>query len=140
MILLLMTLTFNDSNIGTSLKISMYLNRYIQLILSLFVETIRKKITTNYRTILDEMQITLAKETLLTCIGNVASIKDDIMPSYGHHKKRMHKFLQFILQEDHNVMQFEKVLKQNALEYLLHIPEKSQSSFMGTKDIGKVHF
>ena len=84
------------------------------------------------------MQITLARETLSTCIGDVASIQENIMPKHGNHKQRMHKFLQFILQEDHNVMQFEKMLQQNGLEELLNKTGSAQGNFAETKDIGKM--
>ena len=84
------------------------------------------------------MQITLARETLSTCIGDVASIQENIMPKHGNHKQRMHKFLQFILQEDHNVMQFEKMLQQNGLEELLNKTGSAQGNCAETKDIGKM--
>ncbi|XP_078324280.1 uncharacterized protein LOC111123198 isoform X2 [Crassostrea virginica] len=98
-------------------------------------ENIRKMITSNYKNILDEMQITLARETLSKCIGDVKTIKENILPKNGKRQQRMSKFLQFILQEDHNVIEFEKMLRNNGLEELLKINEDSNREHLAPQDI-----
>ncbi|XP_062571659.1 uncharacterized protein LOC134233692 [Saccostrea cucullata] len=98
-------------------------------------ENIRRMITSNYKNILDEMQITLARETLSKCIGDVDSIQEKILPKNGKRRQRMANFLQFILQEDHNVIQFEKMLKNNGLEDLLRINDNIHGEHIATEDI-----
>lgn len=83
------------------------------------------------------MQITLAKETLSKCIGDVATIREKILPKNGKRRQRMNHFLQFILQEDHNVIEFEKMLRNNGLEELLKVDETVQGEHIATQDIGK---
>lgn len=102
----------------------------------IIVENIRKMITSNYKNILDEMQITLARETLSKCIGDVKTIKENILPKNGKRQQRMSKFLQFILQEDHNVIEFEKMLRNNGLEELLKINEDGNGEHLAPQDIG----
>lgn len=82
------------------------------------------------------MQIKLAKITLSKCIGDVNGIMEKVLPRNGNRRRRMSQFLQFILQDDYNVIEFEKVLKHNGLQNLLIIEEKVQGDDMGTKDIG----
>lgn len=82
------------------------------------------------------MQIKLARETLSKCIGDVDEIMGKVLPKNGNRKQRMGQFLQFLLQNDHNVIEFEKVLKHNGLENLLIIEEKVKGDDMATKDIG----
>ena len=82
------------------------------------------------------MQITLARETLSKCIGDVKTIKENILPKNGKRQQRMSKFLQFILQEDHNVIEFEKMLRNNGLEELLKINEDGVREHLATQDIG----
>lgn len=89
--------------------------------------------------ILDEMQITLARETLSKCIGDVSAIQEKILPKNGRRRQRMNHFLQFILQEDHNVIEFEKMLRNNGLEELLKIDESVQGEHIATGDIGKTN-
>lgn len=105
-------------------------------ILFCIAENIRGKITTNYRQILDEMQIKLARDTLSKCIGDVDGIMEKILPKNGNRRQRMSHFLQFILQDDYNVIEFEKVLKYNGLDKLLII-EENFGDDMATKDIGR---
>nr|XP_022306259.1 uncharacterized protein LOC111112774 isoform X3 [Crassostrea virginica] len=82
-------------------------------------ENIRKMITSNYKCILDEMQLKLARETLSCCIGNVSQIKEDILPKNGSRRDRMNKFIQFILKDDFNVIMFEKMMRNNGIEKFL---------------------
>lgn len=76
-------------------------------------------ILSNYKDILDEMQMVLAKETLSQCVGNINGIKRICSPRNGYRRQRMCSFLQFILQDDNNVLKFEKMLRDNGLESLL---------------------
>lgn len=101
-------------------------------------ENIRKVITSNYQHILNEMQMTLARETLSKCIGDVDSIRDKILPRNGQRRQRMSQFLQFVLQYDHNVIEFEKVLKENGLDTLLQIDENIDGDHIVTPNIGKI--
>jgi hypothetical protein len=94
-------------------------------------------ITSNYKLILDEMQITLARETLSNCIGDVDTIQQKILPKNGKRRERMNHFLQFILQEDHNVIEFEKMLRNNGLEELLKVDETVGGEHIAAQDIGK---
>nr|XP_034318199.1 sacsin-like isoform X8 [Crassostrea gigas] len=98
-------------------------------------ENIRKVITSNYKNILEEMQMKLAKETLSKCVGDVDEIREKILPKNGDRKKRMSSFLQFILQDDHNVIEFEKMLRNNDLEDLLKIDENVQGEHIPTQGI-----
>lgn len=93
-------------------------------------------ITSNYKNILEEMQMTLVIETLSNCIGRVDEIKEMCLPRNGNRRQRMNRFLQFILKDDHNVIEFEKALSNNGLKELLkykYAPEDHVSE----KDIGK---
>lgn len=93
-------------------------------------------ITFNYKNILEEMQMTLVVETLSKCIGRVDDIKDQCLPKNGNRRQRMNRFLQFILQDDHNVIEFEKVLSNNGLKELLKNPY-SPGEHVSEKDMGK---
>lgn len=84
------------------------------------------------------MQTTYAKETISNCIGNTNEITENILPRNGNRRQRMSNFLQFILKEDHNVIEFEKMLKQNGLEKLLEMKEKDQEQILSTQDIGRL--
>lgn len=84
------------------------------------------------------MQIKLARDTLSKCIGDVDGIMEKILPKNGNRRQRMSHFLQFILQDDHNVIEFEKVLRHNGLEKLLIIEENVNGDEMDTKDIGRL--
>lgn len=80
----------------------------------------------------------LAKETLSKCVGDVNEIREKILPKNGNRKKRMSSFLQFILQDDHNVIEFEKMLRNNDLEDLLKIDENVQGEHIPTQGIGRL--
>lgn len=101
------------------------------------VEDIRKSIIKNFKAVLNEMQITLARETLSGCIGDVDAIREKLSPENGSRKQRMGRFLQFILQDDQNVIEFEKMLKINGLDYLLTTVETTKEERLNTNDIGK---
>lgn len=101
-------------------------------------ENIRKNIAYNFNGLLEEMQTTYAKETISNCIGNTDEITENILPRNGNRRQRMSNFLQFILKEDHNVIEFEKMLKQNGLEKLLEMKEKDQEQILSTQDIGRL--
>lgn len=55
--------------------------------------------------------MTFAREALSNCIGNIDGITQRILPKNGNRRQRMSYFLQFILKEDHNVIEFEKNVK-----------------------------
>lgn len=95
-------------------------------------------ITSNYKNILDEMQLSVAKETLTKCIGDVDEIREKIEPNYGNRRQRMNDFLQFVLENDHNVIEFEKMLRNNGLEDLLREDENMQENQTDRQDIGKL--
>ncbi|XP_052678854.1 uncharacterized protein LOC128159711 isoform X2 [Crassostrea angulata] len=97
-------------------------------------ENIRNMITSNYKNILEEMQMTLVKETLSKCTGSVDDINEKCLPRNGNRRQRMNRFLQFILQNDHNVIEFEKVLSNNGLRELLKNKDAS-GEHVSKKDI-----
>lgn len=97
------------------------------------VEDIRRRISYNFRNILNELQISLAKETLTKCIGNVDAVHEMILPKNGKRRERMTRFLKFILQEDYNVIEFEKIVNSNGLEELL---QNRETIFKEPQDIG----
>lgn len=92
-------------------------------------------ILSNYKNILEEMQMTLARETLTKCIGDVDEIKEKLLPKNGNRKQRMSDFLQFILQYDDNVIEFKRMLKRNGLQDLLREVDREKDTFH--QDIGK---
>lgn len=104
----------------------------------LIAENIRKKIAYTFNGLLEEMQMTFAQETLSNCIGDTDSITEKILPTNGNRRQRMSKFLQFILKEDHNVIEFEKMLKHNGLEKLLEMSENDQKQLLSTQNIGRL--
>lgn len=84
------------------------------------------------------MQIKLARDTLSKCVGDVDGIMEKMLPKNGNRRQRMSHFIQFILQDDHNVIEFEKVLKHNGLDELLIMEENVKGDDMATKDIGRL--
>lgn len=62
---------------------------------------------------------------------------EKILPKNGNRRQRMSHFFQFILQDDYNVIEFEKVLKYNGLDKLLII-EENFGDDKATKDIGRL--
>lgn len=103
----------------------------------LIAGNIREKIAFNFNKLLEEMQTTFALETLSNCIGDTVGIIENILPRNGNRKQRMSNFLQFILKEDHNVVEFEKMLKHNGLEKLLEMNENDQEQLVCTQNIGR---
>lgn len=93
---------------------------------------------TNYKFILEEMQVTLAKETLSKCNGNVEEISQKLLPANGNRKHRMDNFLQFILKDDINVIELERTLKSNGLENCLLIDETSQAEYTVSQRTGRL--
>lgn len=83
------------------------------------------------------MQVTLAKETLSRCLGNTGVIKEQILPINGNRRQRMTNFLRFILQDDHNVLEFEKMLINNGLQKLLISAKSVQGDHIPNEDIGR---
>lgn len=104
----------------------------------LIVEDIRKFITSNYKNILDEMQITLANEILSMCIGNIDAVRNKISQMDKSRYQRMNDFLRFIVQDDHNVIEFAKVLKNNGLEDLLRSNHDVRLEDILVQDVGKL--
>lgn len=91
----------------------------------------------NFENILDEMQMTLAMETLSECIGDVDKIRKNILPGQGTRKQRMQNFLRFILLYDHNVIVFEKMLERNGLENILKMKQNAGGENISSENIGK---
>lgn len=104
----------------------------------LIAGNIREKIAFNFNKLLEEMQTTFALETLSNCIGDTVGIIENILPRNGNRKQRMSNFLQFILKEDHNVVEFEKMLKHNGLEKLLEMSENDQEQLVSSQNIGRL--
>lgn len=98
-------------------------------------EKIRTMITSNFKDILDEMQMVLVKETLSRCVGDVDDIRRICSPGNGYRRQRMCSFLQFILQDDNNVLEFEKILRDNGLESLLTKNETAEGEHIALKFI-----
>lgn len=111
---------------------------YFILILFFVLEKIRKLITMNYRNILDEMQTPLARETLSKCNGNVNEIKEVLCDGCKSRRERMNIFLRFILHDDHNVVEFAKVLRKNGLKELLSSKGRRQRENMSDQGIGNI--
>ena len=83
------------------------------------------------------MQLSIAKEILSDCIGDVRDVKTKILPKNGIRRKRMNTFLQFILQEDYNVIVFEEMLKSSGLEELFDLGKcKNVKDTKITGDVG----
>lgn len=93
-------------------------------------------IVSNYEYILDEMQMTLAMETLSECIGDVDTIKKTILPKQGTRIQRMQSFIRFILLDDHNVIVFEKMLERNGLAKILKMKENVEREDITSENIG----
>lgn len=70
----------------------------------------------NYKNILNEMQTPFARETLSKCNGNVNEIREILFDKCKSRRERMNTFLRFILHDDHNVVQFAKVLRKTGLK------------------------
>lgn len=83
------------------------------------------------------MQLILAKETLSKCIGDTVMIKEKILPRNGSRRQRMSNFLRFILHDDHNVLEFEKMLIKNGLQELLIRRKSTQEDNFTNEDIGR---
>ena len=88
------------------------------------------------------MQFTIARHTLSKCIGNVSVATENILRGKGKRRERMNKFMQFVLQEDYNVMAFEKVLVKSGLEDLLNLKicEAVKKNSKVVQEIGKLVF
>lgn len=84
------------------------------------------------------MQFTFAREVLSRCIGDVDEMGKKILPKNGNRRERMSTFLQFILQEDYNVIEFENILKNNGLGDLLKMGETIQREHTPAQDIGRL--
>lgn len=65
------------------------------------------------------MQLSLARDTLSKCTGNVDEIGKKIRPTNGNRRQRMSEFLSFVLQDDINLIEFERMLKGNNLENII---------------------
>lgn len=95
----------------------------------MIAENFKRNIMSNYKNILSKMNMRFASETLSKCIGEVDLIREKIRN--GNHRQRMNTFLQFILQDDNNVIEFERMLRNYGLEELLKKDESKE-----TQDIG----
>lgn len=89
------------------------------------LENIKKRISSNYEDVLDEMQLSLVREELSKFTGDVDAIGEKIRPTNGNRRQRMSEFIHFVLQDDINLIEFERMLKRNNLEniigkYLIH--------------------
>lgn len=82
-------------------------------------ENIRKRISSNYKDVLDEIELSLARETLSKCTGDIDAIMEKILPQNGNRRQRMSEFLHFVLQDDINLIEFERTLKRNNLENII---------------------
>lgn len=83
------------------------------------------------------MQLSVAREILDECNGKVSDAQEKILPKNGNRRKRMNEFLQFILQEDYNVIVFEEMLKNSGFhELFVHKKCESENTEHETKEIG----
>lgn len=98
----------------------------------LIAEYFKKNILSNYKNILSKMNMRLASETLSKCIGDVDLIREKILPRNGNHRQRMNTFLQFILQDDNNVIEFERMLRNYGYEELLKKDESKETQNIGS--------
>lgn len=96
-----------------------HVNKGLQTELTSIVDNIRKNMSSNYKNILDEMQLSLARETLSRCTGNVDDMWRKIAPENGSRTQRMCDVLQFIFQHKGNRIEFEKILKENGLKNVI---------------------
>lgn len=93
-----------------------HVNKGLQAELTCIVDNIRTKMSSKYKKILDEMQLSLARETLSRCTGNVDDMWRKIAPESGSRTQRMCDVLHFIFQHKGNRVEFEKILKENGLK------------------------
>lgn len=84
------------------------------------------------------MQITLANETLAKCIGYVHDVKNKLSQKKSSRHQRMNAFLRFIVKDDHNVIEFARVLENNGLEELLRCKHDVHGENIPVQDIGKL--
>lgn len=84
------------------------------------------------------MQITLANEILSMCIGNIDAVRNKISQMDKSRYQRMNDFLRFIVQDDHNVIEFAKVLKNNGLEDLPRSNHDVRLEDILVQDVGKL--
>lgn len=82
------------------------------------------------------MQTPLATETLSKCVGDVNDTREKIHEGCKSRRERMGNFLRFILHYDHNVIEFEKVLRGNGLAELLSCEESVQRKDISVGGIG----
>lgn len=82
------------------------------------------------------MQISLAKETISKCVGDVNEMRKKIYEGGKSRRERMNNFLRLIIHDDYNVIEFAKVLKENGLEELLACEESIQRKNISPQDIG----
>lgn len=82
------------------------------------------------------MQISLAKETLSKCVGDVNEIRKKIYEGGKSRKERMNNFLRLIIHNDFHVIEFAKVLRDNGLKELLTYTESIQRKHTSGQDIG----
>lgn len=82
------------------------------------------------------MQISLAKETLSKCIGDVNEMRKKIYEGGKSRRERMNNFLRLIIHDDYNVIKFAKVLRENGLDELLACEESIQRKHISAQDIG----
>lgn len=82
------------------------------------------------------MQISLAKETLSKCVGDVNEMRKKIYEGGKSRRERMNNFLRLIIHDDYNVIKFAKVLRENGLEELLACEANIQRKHISAQDIG----
>lgn len=82
------------------------------------------------------MQISLAKETISKCVGDVHEMRKKIYEGGKSRRERMNNFLRLIIHDDYNVIKFAKVLKENGLEELLACEESNQRTNISAQEIG----
>lgn len=63
--------------------------------------------------------MSLARETLSSCTGNVDEMLEKISSANGSRRQRMCYFLQLVLQDKEKLSEFEKILKKNGLKKVI---------------------
>lgn len=84
------------------------------------------------------MQITLANETLAKCIVYPDDVRYKLLQKERSRHQRMNNFLRFIVKDDHNVIEFARVLENNGLEELLRCKLDVHRENIPVQDIGKL--
>ena len=92
-------------------------------------ESERRCIITNYKTVVEELDNGIIRESLNRCRSVSEDLKRAVLPAGGNlRRKRAHEFLKFILNDDINVLSFLIVAKENGLDEFIHLQKTTEPS------------